>query len=290
VALAVFAFIPGVASEERIRVVDSLGNVISLSQPAKRLVALSPHLVENIFSAGAGTKLVGTVGYSDFPAAAQSLPEVGDFGTFSVERIAQLQPDLILIWGSGNGQAAWERLQTLGIPVYVDEIRSLQDIPTSLRNIGALAGTQQSAERAARTFEHDVEALRLEYSRKSEVSVFYQIWHEPLQTLNGDHLMNQVLEICGGNNIFADTAGLAPVINIESVLVADPSAIIASGANASRPDWLDQWLNYPTLTAVQTDQIYYIDPDLIQRPTLRLATGAKLLCQQLDTARAHLAD
>jgi iron complex transport system substrate-binding protein len=290
VALAVFAFIPGVASEERIRVVDSQGNVISLAQPAQRLVALAPHLVENIFSAGAGTKLVGTVGYSDFPAAAQSLPVVGDFGTFSVERIAQLQPDLILMWGSGNGQAAWERLQTLGIPVYVDEVRSLKDLPASLRNIGTLTGTQRSAERAARTFEQDVETLRLEYSRKSEVSVFYQIWHEPLQTLNGDHLMNQVLSLCGGNNIFADTAGLAPVINIESVLVADPSAIIASGANASRPDWLDRWQNYPTLTAVQNDQIYYIDPDLIQRPTLRLATGAKLLCQQLDTARAHLAD
>lgn len=291
VLLLVFTTLsPGTASDQRITVTDSQGHLVTLATPAQRLVALAPHLVENIFSAGAGEKLVGTVGYSDFPPAAQSLPIVGDFGTFSIERIAQLEPDLILMWGSGNGPAAWEKLQTLGIPVYVDEIRQLDDIPTSLRNIGRLAGTESLAERAARSFELNIEALRSRYARMNTISVFYQIWHEPLQTLGGDHLMNQVLSLCGGNNIFVNTPGLAPVVSIESVLIANPTAILASGAGPDRPQWLERWGDYPTLKAVQTGQIYYLDPDLIQRPTLRLATGAALVCQDLHAARKHAAN
>jgi iron complex transport system substrate-binding protein len=278
---------PRGTSAEQISVTDSQGHLILLTAPAQRIVALAPHLVENIFSAGAGGKLVGAVGYSDFPPAAQSLPIVGDFGTFSIERIAQLKPDLILIWGSGNGPAAWEKLQTLGIPVYVDEIRDLDDIPASLRNIGQLAGTAELAELAARGFELDIETLRSRHAGMNTVSVFYQIWHEPLQTLGGDHLMNQVLSLCGGNNIFANAAGLAPVVNIESVLIANPSAILASGAGPDQPQWLQRWQDYPTLKAVQTGQIYYLDPDLIQRPTLRLASGAELVCQNLNKARQH---
>jgi len=281
---------PRIISAEHISVTDSEGHLVALATPAQRIVALAPHLVENIFSAGAGDKLVGAVGYSDFPPAAQSLPIVGDFGTFSIERIAQLEPDLILMWGSGNGSAAWEKLQTLGIPIYVDEIRQLEDIPASLRNIGQLAGTQRLAERAARNFELSIEALGARYARAVDVSVFYQIWHEPLQTLGGDHLMNQVISLCGGNNIFADTPGLAPVVSIESVLMANPTAILASGAGPDRPPWLEKWQDYPTLKAVQSKQIYYIDPDLIQRPTLRLLTGAELVCLDLDEARAHVAN
>jgi len=283
--LVLTALVPCTISAQPISATDSQGHLVTLATPAQRLVALAPHLVENIFSAGAGDKLVGTVGYSDFPPEAQSLPIVGDFGTFSIERIAQLEPDLILMWGSGNGPAAWEKLQALGIPIYVDEIRHLDDIPTSLRNIGRLTGTEPVAERAARSFEHDIEALRARFARMVDVSVFYQIWHEPLQTLGGNHLMNQVISLCGGHNVFADTPGLAPVVSIESVLIANPTAIIASGAGPDRPQWLERWQDYPTLKAVQTKQIYYIDPDLIQRPTLRLATGAQLICQNLDASR-----
>ncbi|MEP4484368.1 MAG: cobalamin-binding protein [Halioglobus sp.] len=274
-------------SAEPISVTDSQGRVIKLVTPARRIVALAPHLVENVYSAGAGDKLVGVVGYSDFPPAAQSLPIVGDFGTFSIERIAQLEPDLILMWGSGNGATAWERLQPLDIPVYVDEIRRLDDIPTSLRNIGKLAGTETLAEAAAREFESNIDALRSRYASSIAVSVFYQIWHEPLQTLGGEHLMNQIISLCGGNNVFADAPGLAPVVSIESLLVANPTAIIASGAGPDRPSWLDEWQKYPTLSAVHTQQIYYVDPDLIQRPTLRLIKGAEQVCLDLNKARQH---
>jgi len=282
---ALTVLLPGTTNAEQVSAIDSQGNVIELAAPAQRIVALAPHLVENIYSAGAGDQLIGAVGYSDFPSAAQSLPIVGDFGTFSVERIAELEPDLVFMWGSGNGSAAYERLQTLGIPVYVDEIRHLKDIPSSLRNIGQLAGTPSIAERAAHSFERDINALRDRNADMVDVSVFYQIWHEPLQTLGGDHLMNQVLSLCQGSNVFAGAPGLAPVVSIESVLISNPSVIIASGAGPERPAWLAQWQNYPTLKAVKNAQVHYIDPDFIQRPTLRLVTGAQLVCQDLNQAR-----
>ncbi|MEP1596428.1 MAG: ABC transporter substrate-binding protein, partial [Halieaceae bacterium] len=114
----------------------------------------------------------------------------------------------------------------------------------------------------------------------------YQIWHEPLQTLNGDHLINEVIKLCGGNNIFADAVSLAPKVNLESILDRGPEVIIASGMSEARPAWLKNWENYPQLTAVRNNALFAIDPDQIQRPTARLLTGTTELCAQLDSVRS----
>jgi iron complex transport system substrate-binding protein len=264
---------------------DYLGRTVTLEQPARRIVALAPHIVENLFSAGAGDRLVGVVEYSDYPDAARQLPRVGSYRAFSLESILALEPDLLVTWASGNGMASLQDLQALGVPVFVSEPRRLADVPRSLRAYGSLAGTGAAAERAARDFEDNVALLEARYREQSPVSVFYQIWHEPLQTLNGDHLVNDAIELCGGRNSFADAPSLAPRISLESILQRNPAAIVASGADSERPPWLDEWLRYPDLLAVQNDALFFISPDHIQRPTTRLLRGARMLCAQLDSLR-----
>jgi hypothetical protein len=170
----------------QIEVKDYIGRDVVLEQPARRIVALAPHIVENLYSAGAGQYLVGAVSYSDFPAAAADVPRVGSYRAFSLETILALQPDLIITWASGNGIAALQDLQTLGVPVYVSEPRKLDDIPRSLRAYARLAGTEQVGERAAQKVSQALHALAVDYSERRPISVFYQIWHEPLQTLNGE--------------------------------------------------------------------------------------------------------
>jgi iron complex transport system substrate-binding protein len=267
------------------RAEDSLGRKVSLEAPARRIVALAPHIVENTFSAGAGGQLVGVVSYSNYPPEARDIQRVGDYQAWSLESVVALRPDLVLMWSSGNGIGGYESLERLGIPVFVSEPRELEDVPRMIRAIGALAGTEQVSEPEAQRIEQGLARLRATYAEKRDLSVFYQVWNEPLQTVNGEHMISRVIETCGGYNVFADTASLAPTVSLESVLRRDPDVIVASGMDAARPEWLDMWTGYPYLKAVRNEALLFVHPDHIQRPTARLLLGAERLCDQMDELR-----
>jgi iron complex transport system substrate-binding protein len=111
------------------------------------------------------------------------------------------------------------------------------------------------------------------------------VWNQPLQTLNGSHLISDVISLCGARNVFADAASLAPKISVEAVIARNPDAIVASGMDEARPEWLDEWLAYPQLRAVANNALFFVPPDYIQRPTARVLLGATSLCRQLDSAR-----
>jgi len=268
-----------------ISVVDFQQRTVTLKEPAKRIVALAPHIVENAFSAGAGGQLVGVVSYSDYPEAAKQIPHVGSYKSWSLETVVALEPDLILMWSSGNGIHTLSALEKLGVPVYVSEPRRLEDIPHTIRAIGTLAGTTSVSETEALRVEQSLAQLSNRYRELSPITVFYQVWNEPLQTLNGEHIISDIIELCGGKNAFADATSLAPKIGVESIIHRNPDAIVASGMGAARPEWLDQWLSYPSLTAVQNKALFFVHPDHIQRPTARILLGATSMCEQLDTLR-----
>jgi len=277
-----------VAHASSITVEDFLGRSVTLDTPANRIIALAPHIVENLYSAGAGDKLVGVVSYSNHPAAAAEIQEIGTYAAFSLETIVSLQPDLIVMWGSGNGMQTLEKLEALDIPVFVSEPRQLTDIPRAIRLLGTLAGTEESSEAEALRIERETILLRAAYGNSKELSVLYQIWNDPLQTLNGEHLISQVIELCGGKNIFSDTKTLAPKISIESVLLRNPDVIVASGMSEAKPEWLDDWHNYPSLNAVKNNALFFVNPDHIQRPTARVLLGARELCEKLNATRYTL--
>jgi iron complex transport system substrate-binding protein len=268
-----------------ITVQDFSGREVTLAQPAQRIVALAPHIVENIYSAGAGSRLVGAVSYSNYPPAAADIPVVGSYNAFSLEQIVALKPDLVVMWGSGNGMQTLSRLEDLGIPVYVSELRHLSDVGKSISLLGQLAGTTTVSEREAQRIEEELLKLRNRYIGQREVGVFYEIWNEPLQTVNGEHLISEIITLCGGRNVFQDAVSLAPRISLESVLVSNPEAIVASGMGEARPEWLDQWRQYPSLSAVAGEALFFINPDHVQRPTARILLGARRLCQQLEQVR-----
>ncbi len=277
------------AVEAKIEVVDFMGDTVTLAQPAKRVVALAPHIVENIFSVGAGDQLVGAVEYSNFPPAANAIPKVGGYEKTNIEAIVTINPDLIIGWDTGNSHAALGRLRELGFTVYIDQPDSLHDVAKSLRDIGQLTGHADQAELVAGNYLDQLAAFESANSNKPKLSSFYQVWNSPLQTISGNHIISHTIEICGGTNIYADEFAVAPVINIESVLERDPEVIIASGMGDARPSWLDDWQQWPQLTAIKYNNLVFVNPDHIQRHTVRLLKGVESVCEQLDEARARLA-
>lgn len=267
-------------------VVDDAGRNVRLARPAQRIVSLAPHVTELLFAAGAGPHVVGAVAYSDYPEAARKLPRVGGYGNIDMEAIAALKPDLVIAWKTGNRDAHLDKLAALGIAVYVNEPRSLDDVARSLESLGALAGTERAGRAAADAFRAQRDELARRYGGRPRVRMFYQIWDKPLMTINDEHLISDAIRLCGGENVFGALPQLAPTIGVESVLAVDPEVIVASGMGEARPDWLDQWKRWPKLAAAAADNLYFIPPELIQRHTPRLLDGAAQLCRFLDEARA----
>ncbi len=269
-----------------IEVIDDRGVSIQLAQPAERIISLAPSLTELLYVAGAGDKLVGVVEYSDYPEEALSLPLIGRFDRFDIERILELKPDLVVAWLTGNPRSTIEGLERLGLTVYVAEPKFLDSIPNQLEKLGQLAGTEGQASEAINAYAEKLTSLVNRYSATAPVRVFYQVWDRPLMTAGGAELTNDLIELCGGINIFGELTALAPKVNLEAVVLRDPELIVASGIDERRPAWLDTWDEWPSMTAVANRQVVFIDPDLTQRHSPRVLQGAEILCQQIAAARA----
>lgn len=252
-----------------------------------RIVSLAPSLTEIAYAAGAGPALVGTVEYSDYPAAARTLPRVGDGWRVDVEQVLALRPDLVLAWSSGTPQATIERLESIGLRVVSVPTFRLADIPAALRLVGKLAGTQALAEAAARRFDAEVRGLRERHAGAAMLTVFIQIEDQPLFTVGGRHVLSEVVELCGGRNVFADLSQVAPQVDIEAVLARDPQVILSTDDTVADP--AAQWRRWPQLKAVRAGTIYPLPSDLVARATPRLTQGVAASCEALEDARRRLA-
>lgn len=251
--------------------------------PAQRIVTLAPNLAELVHAVGAGDKLVGVSAWSDYPAAVLELPEVGDAFMVDQEQLALLEPDLLLVWESGTPGHTVDELRGLGYRVERIRTRGLDDIATAMRRIGELAGRQADAEAAAAGFSAALDALRREHAGATEISVFYQVSARPLYTINREHYVSELIEICGGRNVFEDLSELAPTVAVEAVVDRNPEVMLAS--TDAGVDAFSAWDRWPELAAVRLGNQFLLPADEIGRATPRVLVAARALCLALRRAR-----
>jgi iron complex transport system substrate-binding protein len=266
--------------------VDDEGTAVNLPAPARRIVSLAPHITEQLFAIGAGNSIIGTTDYADFPAEAREIPRVARAHSVDLERIAALRPDLIVLWGSGFPPGLTASVRRLGFPVFISEPRSLDDVARSLKALGVLTG--RDGTRASDAFRDQIDRLRMRYANRNAVRVFYQVWASPLMTLSGRHLISEAIALCGGRNVFAQLAPIAPQVSIEAVLAADPQAIVTAEPGGKASASLAMWLHYPALSATRLGQLYTLDADRINRHGPRLAEEIEALCELIEQARRRI--
>lgn len=284
--LAMLAMLPVMAGAS-VTVVDDVGRTVTLAQPARRVVSLAPHVTELLFAAGGGARVVGAVNYSDHPAAAKKLPQVGSYNKLDFERVLALKPDLIVVWHSGNPTRQVEQLERLGIPVFHSEPGRLDQIGDSLLRLGRLLGTEPAAQAAAREHGDRIAALKARYAGRPPVTVFYQVWPRPLYTLNDDHIASDMVRLCGGRNLFGALKTIAPEVGVEAVIEADPEVILVGGRDKPDDPGGKMWQAFKGMTAVRRNNIFTIDGDLTNRAGPRTAEGAAQLCAMLEEARGR---
>jgi len=263
-------------------------SAIATDDVAERIVSLSPHLTELTFAAGAGQRLVGVVDYSDYPEAAVAIPRIGDAFRIDYEAISLLNPDLVLAWQGGTSRETIQRMRSLGYRVVELDAGRLADITEQLLAIGRLAGTDSAAQVAAAELTSEITTLRTRNRDKRPVSVFFQISAEPLFSVTGKHVISDIIEVCGGRNVFTELSGLAPSVDMEAVAAANPDVIIAAVRQGDTA-WMDRWRRLAQLTAVRLGHLYSVDRDFISRSGPRIIDGAVEICDALDKARAGIA-
>jgi len=262
------------------------GSQMRLAEPTSRIVTLAPHLTEGVFAAGAGEQLVATVEYSEFPAAAAHIPRIGDAFRLDIERIVALHPDLVIAWDSGNPRPAVEQLRQLGLPVWSVEIREPRDIPAFIESVGRVSGHAAEAGAGANRLRARLTDLERRYAGAKPLRYFYQVDAKPLFTINGQHLISQGLALCGGVNIFAGEPGLAFQVARESVIVANPDAMLAPRMPGAA-DPLAGWQAWPGLSAVQRGALFLLPADEISRATPRFLDSLDQACKLLQILRGN---
>ena len=276
--------------------VDDASQTFRLDRPAQRVITLAPNLTELVYAVGGGATLVGTVTLSTFPDEARAVPRVGDYQRFDIERILLLKPDLVLAWHHGNPSRELAQLAAAGLPLYHLEPRRLDDVPRALERVGELLGRAEQGRTRAGALRDEIAELRRAHRNVDPVSVFYQVWSNPLMTLNGQHIVSDVIALCGGRNVFAELPQLVPQLSTESVVAANPQVMLSAREDADSGPVLKRgvndaaftgWLRYTSLEAVRRNWLYTLPGDLIARQGPRIVDGARGVCAALDEVRAE---
>jgi iron complex transport system substrate-binding protein len=267
---------------------DDSGQTVTLQKPAERIISLSPGITELIFAAGGGDRLVGVIMFSDFPEEAKRIPIVGDSRELDLERIITLKPDLFVVWRQGISAKQIEQLRKLKVPLFFSDEQKLVDIPNNIRQLGQLMGTEKQANKAATELDVELAVLTKKYANVSPVRLFYQVWSDPLFTLNGQQIVSDAIRLCGGVNVFASQKITAPNVSIESVLQKNPEAIVGTNEQHFPAGVLAIWKKrYPLMTAVKQNNLFELDGHLINRAGPRMILGVVDLCEKLDQARKN---
>ncbi|MCA1247015.1 cobalamin-binding protein [Massilia sp. MS-15] len=284
-AAALLAGLAGSAAGAAVTVVDDAGRRVTVAQPARRVISMAPHATELLFAAGGGARVVGAMNYSDFPAAARKIPLIGSNSVIDMERVLALKPDLVVVWHTGNTARQIAQIEALGVPVFHSEPRRIAQVADNIERLGRLLGTGPVAAPAAAALRARLAALQARYAGRPPVTVFYQVWDQPLYTLNDAQIASDAIRVCGGRNVFGALKAVAPQVGIEAVLAADPEAILADKRYDPGDPGLGLWQAYPGMTAVKRANLLTVDGELLSRPGPRTMDGAARLCEALEEVR-----
>jgi iron complex transport system substrate-binding protein len=279
ILIGMIFFSAGWISAETRSIEDQTGRAIVVPESPQRIVSLAPSITEIVFDLQCGALLKGVTTYSDFPEAAQRLPKVGSYVYLDLEKIVSLKPDLCIGIKDGNPKELVMRLESLGIPVYAVNPRSLESIRTAVIEIGKLLQAQETARDVAENMKARIDNIRhLTATAEHHPRVFFQIGISPIVSAGSDTFIHELIEIAGGINL-AQGYTSYPRFSIEEVVVAEPDIIIIT--SMARDKLFEQvkseWKQWSGIPAVKNDRIFLVDSDLFDRPTPRLIDGLETL-------------
>ena len=261
----------------------------------QRIITLAPHLSELVDAAGGSDRLVSVSAFSNLPESVKQLPITSDARSIDLEKMKSLRPDLIIYWRGGTSESQIQSIKKTfnkDVQFIAVEPKKLTDIATDIEKIGKVLGTEQIAKKNADALRLKIAELNTKQQSanqknisKRKVKVFYQVWAQPLMTLNQDHIIGDIIQRCGGEQLFANEKVLVPTVSREAVIKANPEIIFtAVDSTKMNTDW-SMWSSFPQLAATKNKAFIDLDGDIISRPSPRIMQGAEKICTEINKVR-----
>lgn len=257
----------------------------ALADKPLRIVALAPHIVENLYAIGAGDLIVGTLDYADYPQEATKIERIGGYNGISIEKLLMLKPDMVIAWKSGNQAEDLAQIKRLGIELHLSDPRSIEGVAKEILKLGQLTGRIEQSKKVAEAFTVKLNAIRATQQNKTTLSGFYQLWPEPMMTVSKNTWINQLIETCQVTNVFADSETDYPQISIENVIVTKPQIIIIPDEKSKRVIPTVNWQQWPEVPAVKYEQFISVNADLLHRFSPRMLDGLAQMCDKVEVSR-----
>ena len=265
----------------------------------QRIITLAPHLSELVDSAGGSDRLVGVSAFSNHPASVKRLPITSDARSIDLEKMKSLRPDLIIYWRGGTSESQIQSIKKTfnkDVQFIAVEPKKLLDIATDIETIGKVLGTDLIAKKNADALRIKITELRNTENNQNKqnkqqnisqkkVRVFYQVWAQPLMTLNQDHIISDIIQLCGGGQLFANEKVLVPTVSREAVIKANPEIIFTAVDNQKKSSDWSMWTSFSQLAATKNKAFVDLDGDIISRPSPRIMQGAQKICTEINQLR-----
>jgi len=262
---------------------DETGRSVRIPQPVRRIVSLAPSLTETIYALGLEDRLVGDTEYCDYPPDAKKKTKVGGGIDPSLEVIASLHPDLVLVTKSFNRLETTQSLDRLGISSYATDPHTVADIMSSVKTLADVLGVLEAGASVAEAMQRRLDDLEQRLSGLPPKRVLFVVWTQPLISTGKNTFLADALRHAGAVSI-VDSSQDWPQVNLEEVARLQPDFLVfaeAHSGDASRemarlatlPGW-------KILAAVHNHR-YAVVSDAVNRPAPRIVSAIEELARQL---------
>ena len=267
-----------------VEVEDKFGNKEVLDKEPMRIISLAPSNTEILFALGLGDRVVGVTSFCDYPEEAKSKEIVGDYSGHNLERIIELEPDLVLVYGPGDEEEN-RILREAGIHVLGFLSETMEDIIQDIETIGKATGRNEEARDIINSIREKRDYVVEKVKEAGEVSVFYEIWHDPLMGAGKGSFMDELITLAGGNNIANDTDGAYPQYDLEQLIERDPQVYLASKDTDDKTiESIKTRPGYDAISAIKNHRIYLFEgneANLVSRPGPRIGEALEVVAKAI---------
>jgi iron complex transport system substrate-binding protein len=264
-------------------VTDETGRIVRVPQPVNRIVSLAPSLTETVYALGLQDHLVGDTEYCDYPADAQKKTKVGDTINPSLEQIAVLHPDLVLVTKGLNRLETVHALDNIGISSYATDPRTVNEIASSSRKLADVLGVPEAGASVAADMEHHLADLQQRLASSPPKRVLFVVWHQPLISVGKHTFIADALRLAGAVSI-VDSEQDWPHVSLEEVARLQPDFLVfaASHSDSAAPtvNTLATLPGWSIVDAV-TNRRFAVISDAVNRPAPRIVSAIEDLARQL---------
>lgn len=259
---------------------DQFNNKVKIEKEPKRIVSLAPSHTEILYSLGLGDKIVGVTSFCDYPEEAKEKDKIGNFEGVNIEKIIELEPDLVVQYGKGNKEVN-NKIKEAGISIVSYEPESIDEVIDTINEIGKITGKEDEAKKVTEDMKSKKEEVLNKVKNVEKVKVFYEIWHDPLSAAGPGSFMDELINLSGGENIAKDAKGGYSEFNEEELIERNPDVYLAAEDPEKTVESIKSRAGYDAMNAVKNNRVYLLEPNIVSRPGPRIVEALELVAKTL---------